>query len=79
MTKTPPLQKMNRGWARPRTRSFPVVPLDDEGSAAALRQDDILDGHVLSMELAEGEVGFVRRSSLIYAGGEFALKTRRIA
>lgn len=31
------------------------------------------------MELDEGDVGFVRRSSLIYAGGDFRLKTRRIA
>ena len=79
MKKLPPLQRMNRGWARPASRSYPMVPQDEAGAADALRQDRILDDHVLTMELEEDEVGFIRRSSLIYAGGDFAMRTRRIA
>ncbi|MEM9285039.1 MAG: AIM24 family protein [Pseudomonadota bacterium] len=79
MRKLPPLQKTNRGWARPASRNYPLVPLEEPGSSAVLRQQQILDDHVLTMELAGGEVGYVRRSSLIYAGGDFDMRTRRIA
>ena len=62
----------------PATGAVAVPPAPDEAKAAT-RTDDVLDRHVLSFELAPGEVAFVRRSSLLLADGKFGLKTRRIA
>lgn len=72
---TPP-PGLRRARAETYVRRLPLVGEEPEG---ALGQTRVLDDHVLTMKLAAGETGFVRRSSLIFASGDFSMKTRRIA
>ncbi|MEM9810163.1 MAG: AIM24 family protein [Pseudomonadota bacterium] len=60
-------------------RDLPLVPQDGATAGLALHQTKVLDDHVLTMRIKEGETGFVRRSSLIYAAGDFRMTTKRIA
>ena len=62
----------------PPPRGAVAVP-DGEPGQRAVRGDDALARHVLTLTLAAGETAYVRRSSLMLAEGPFRLTTRRIA
>jgi uncharacterized protein (AIM24 family) len=65
--------------ARLPERGAVAVPADPLPAQDALEGDRALERHVLTLNLAPGEVAFVRRSSLMLAEGPFGMTTRRIA
>lgn len=58
---------------------FVELPAEPAAAQAAAGGEAALDRHVLDMLLEPGETGFLRRSSLILAQGDFEMTTRRIA
>ena len=62
----------------PPPRGAVAVP-DGAPGQTALRGEDALSRHVLTLALDAGETAFIRRSSLMLAEGRFAMTTKRIA
>lgn len=60
-------------------KRMPVLGREEGQAEAALGQGKVLDNHVLTFELQKGEAAYVRRSSMIFASGPFAMTTERIA
>ena len=63
----------------PLIKRFPLVGADPDEAEIALRQDNVLDSHVLTFDLEPGETAYLRRSSLMFASGRFHMATERVA
>ena len=70
---------LRRALSPPAPRQALIGVPEGPAAQAAMRGEDTLDRHVLSLDLAEGDVAHIRRSSLMLAEGAFGMKTRRIA
>lgn len=81
--KRPDLSSIPKTIARAREvpilKRFPLVGTDPEAAEGTLRQDRVLDAHVLTFDLEAGETAYLRRSSLIFASGMFHMATERVA
>ncbi|GGY43257.1 AIM24 family protein [Parvularcula lutaonensis] len=60
-------------------KRLPVLGREEGQAEVALRQDQVLDNHVLTFDLEKGETAYARRSSLMFASGDFHMTTERIA